>query len=328
LGKLKSESERASRLDLANWFVDTDQGIGGLTARVTLNRYWAMLFGDGLARVLDDFGGQGEAPSHPKLLDNLAMEYLESGWNTKQVLKSIVMSNTYRQSSLVSPELAERDPLNRLLARQNNFRLTAESVRDTLLSVSGLLDTTIGGRSVRPYQPPKYFRYLNFPKREYEQDAGTEQWRRGVYMHWQRTFLHPMLKALDASTREECTARRPRSNTALAALTLLNDPNSVEAARGLAAIILTKQPMATDEKRIDYAYRQAVSRLPDETEKQILQGLLAASREYYEKQPDESDEFLAIGMAKVGADLPRKELAAWTSVSRAILNMSETTTRN
>jgi hypothetical protein len=328
LGNVKASDERASRLDLADWFVDSDQGIGGLTARVMVNRYWAMLFGDGLARVLDDFGGQGEPPSHPELLDNLAIEYLESGWDTKQVLKSIVMSSTYRQNSVASAETAERDPLNRLLARQNNFRLPAESVRDTLLSVSGLLDPTIGGRSVRPYQPPKYYRYLNFPKREYEQDTGTEQWRRGVYMHWQRTFLHPMLKALDASTREECTARRPRSNTALAALTLLNDPNSVEAARGLAAKILTNRPLTTDETRIDYAYRQAVSRLPDETERQILKELLAASREYYDKQSEASDEFLAIGMAKVGADLPRNELAAWTSVSRAILNMSETTTRN
>lgn len=328
LGQVKKVDSRASRLDLANWLTDSEAGIGGLTARVMVNRYWAMLFGEGLARVLDDFGGQGESPSHPELLDNLAVEYLETVWDTKHILKLIVMSQTYRQSSLATSELRQRDPLNVLLARQNNFRLPAESVRDTLLAVSGLLDPSIGGRSVRPYQPPKYFRFLNFPKREYEQDAGSEQWRRGIYMHWQRTFLHPMLKALDASTREECTARRPRSNTALAALTLLNDPNSVEAARSLAAKVLTDNVQATDDERIAFAFRQAVSRVPDSAEKEILKELLVASRDSFEKQSTAGGEFLGIGMSPVGSKLPRSELAAWTSVCRAILNMSETTTRN
>jgi hypothetical protein len=324
----KSQQARASRLDLANWFTDTEDGTGGLTARVMVNRYWAMVFGEGLARVLDDFGGQGEPPSHPELLDNLAVEYVESDWDTKHILKLIVMSNAYRQSSLTSPELRQRDPLNVLLARQNSFRLPAESVRDTLLAVSGLLDETVGGRSVRPYQPPKYFRYLNFPKREYEQDQGSEQWRRGVYMHWQRTFLHPMLKALDASTREECTARRPRSNTALAALTLLNDPNSIEAARGLAAEVLANDSQTSDEQRIQLAFQKATSRSPDETERDVLQELLKESRAHFASQPTASDELLALGMSDAGGDLSRQELAAWTSVSRAILNMSETTTRN
>ncbi len=327
LGQVATENSRASRLDLANWLTDAKDGAGGLTARVMVNRYWALLFGDGLARVLDDFGGQGEPPTHPELLDNLAVEYVESGWNTKHILKLIVMSNSYRQSSATAPELVERDPLNRLLARQASFRLPAESVRDTLLSVGSLLDTTIGGRSVRPYQPPGYYRHLNFPQREYEQDNGTEQWRRGVYMHWQRTFLHPMLRALDASTREECTARRPRSNTALAALTLLNDPNSVEAARGLAARIVKENTQTTDDQRIEFAYRLAVSRAPDAKEQHVLRELLTASRAYYQKNPTASEEFLSIGMSSVGKDLPRKELAAWTSVSRAIFNMCETPAR-
>lgn len=328
LGSVGTPGSRASRLDLANWLTDDDHGVGGLTARVMVNRYWALLFGEGLARVLDDFGGQGEPPSHPQLLDNLAVEYVASGWNTKHILKLIVMSGTYRQSSQVSSAARERDPLNELLARQAQLRVPAESVRDTLLVVSGLLDATVGGPSVRPYQPPKHYQYLNFPKREYKQHTGSEQWRRGVYMHWQRTFLHPMLKAFDASTREECTASRPRSNTALSALVLLNDPNSVEAARALAARILSENPEADDAARIDFAYRLVVSRLPNELEQQVVADLLESSREFYATDPHATDELLAIGMAKAGAGLPRQELAAWTIASRALLNMSETTTRN
>jgi hypothetical protein len=328
MGKVETERPRPSRLDLANWLTSETTGIGGLTARVMVNRYWALLFGEGLARVLDDFGGQGEPPSHPELLDNLAVEYLDSGWDTKHMMKIIVMSNAYRQSSLSSDELKELDPLNKLLARQTSFRLPAEGVRDTLLSVSGLLDPSIGGRSVRPYQPPKVYQHLNFPKREYKQDPGSEQWRRAVYMHWQRTFLHPMLKAFDASTREECAAKRPRSNTALAALTLLNDPNSVEAARALASRILAEQEYANDKQRIEFAYRLATSRLPDDTESDVLEKLLSAGREYYGKDTAQSDELLSIGMSKAGENLPPAELAAWTTVSRAILNMGETITRN
>lgn len=328
MGKIETDKERPSRLDLAEWLTCEQSGIGGLTARVMVNRYWALLFGEGLARVLDDFGGQGEPPSHPELLDNLAVEYLDSGWDTKQMMKLMVMSNTYRQSSQASNELDGRDPLNKLLARQASFRLPAEGVRDTLLTVSGLLDSTIGGRSVMPYQPPKVYQHLNFPKREYEQDVGNEQWRRAIYMHWQRTFLHPMLKAFDASTREECAAKRPRSNTALAALTLLNDPNCVEAARVLASRILGEQPKADDEQKIQFAYRLATSRLPDATEVAALKELLIASRDYYGKDNAKSDELLAIGMSKVGRNLPKAELAAWTTVSRAILNLGETITRN
>jgi mono/diheme cytochrome c family protein len=328
LGKARPDDARATRLDLANWFTHSTQGIGGLTARVMVNRYWALMFGEGLARVLDDFGGQGEPPSHPELLDNLAVEYIGSGWNTKHILKTIVMSSTYRQSSQANAAALECDPLNGLLARQNRFRLPAESVRDSLLSVSGLIDLTVGGPSVRPYQPPKHYQYLNFPKREYEQSTGSDQWRRGVYMHWQRTFLHPMLKAFDASTREECTAKRPRSNTALSALVLLNDPNSVEAARVFAAKILTEHPTVSDSERIDLAFREAVSRLPNDRERQVIAELLKSSREVFSKTPDAAKSFIAIGMSPAGADMPRKELAAWTSASRAILNMSETTTRN
>ena len=192
-----------------------------------------------MARVLDDFGGQGEPPFASRVTRQPGGGILESGWDTKHMMKLIVMSNAYRHTSVADEDLRTRDPLNRLLAHQNRFRLPAEMIRDTTLAVSGLLVDKLGGRSVRPAQPAHYYQNLNFPEREYQPDTGDEQWRRGLYMHWQRTFLHPMLKALDAPTREECTAHRPQSNTALAALVLLNDPNSVEAARSFAARLLS-----------------------------------------------------------------------------------------
>lgn len=328
LGDITPQNRHANRLDLANWLTDAENGAGGLTARVMVNRYWALLFGEGLARVLDDFGGQGESPSHPELLDNLAVEYVESGWDTKHIMKLIALSSAYRQTAVADEYMRTRDPLNRLFARQNRFRLPAEMVRDTTLAASGLLVDELGGRSIRPVQPARYYQNLNFPEREYESDTGSQQWRRGVYMHWQRTFLHPMLKALDAPTREECTAHRPKSNTALAALVLLNDPNSVEAARAFATRILSHDAALTDNERIEFAFRQAVSRLPDDRQQQILVDLLNESRSYFAANPADNEELLKVGKSPVGNDLSPAELAAWTMVSRAVLNMSETTTRN
>ena len=213
LGKL-DPGRRANRLDLANWLTDAKQGVGGQTARVMANRFWYLFFGRGIAAALEDFGGQGETPDQPALLDALAVEFVESGWDIKHMMKLIVMSRAYRQASVATPELAERDPLNLLVARQSQFRYPAESVRDTALQVSGLLVDKIGGDSSHPYQPAGYYKHLNFPIREYQADTDKEQWRRGVYMHWQRQYLHPMLKAFDAPLREECTVQRPRSNTA------------------------------------------------------------------------------------------------------------------
>ncbi len=222
------EPERATRLDLANWLVDRQNP---LTARVLVNRLWKLYFGTGLSKVLDDIGSQGELPSHPELLDTLAVEFVESGWDMKHMIKLIVMSQTYRQSSLPRPELQKSDPYNRLLARQSRYRLDAEMIRDNALAVSGLLVHQVGGRSAKPYQPAGLLRHLNFPTREYQADVDENQYRRGVYTHWQRQFLHPAMQAFDAPAREECTAERPRSNTPLAALVLLNDPSYVEAAR-------------------------------------------------------------------------------------------------
>ncbi|WP_145197425.1 PSD1 and planctomycete cytochrome C domain-containing protein [Thalassoglobus polymorphus] len=331
LGNLDLQSRRANRLDLANWLTGTKAGVGGLTARVQVNRYWYLLFGTGLSRSLDDFGGQGTPPSHPELLDELTLEFIESGWDVKHILKQILLSKAYRQSSVASPELLQKDPYNQLFARQGAYRLPAEVLRDNALMVAGLLNTEYGGESSHPYQPPGYYRHLNFPKREYESDQDSQQYRRGVYVHWQRQFLHPMLKAFDAPSREECTAERPRSNTPLAALVLMNDPTFIEAARSFAARILEESD-GTDQQRIEAAFRRAVSRLPDEVESQVLLEVLEQSRKDFKEREKSVAEFLDVGLNletdQSEKQLDQQELAAWTSVTRVILNLNESITRN
>ncbi|MFG0255298.1 MAG: PSD1 and planctomycete cytochrome C domain-containing protein, partial [Rhodopirellula sp. JB053] len=228
LGSLDTEQRRATRLDLAQWLCQEDNP---LTARTMVNRLWSLMFGRGICTSVDDFGGQGTYPSNPDLLDALAIEFIQSGWDVKHIIKTIALSETYQRSSRSTAELDQRDPYNDLFARQGRFRIDAEYVRDTALAVSGLLVEKVGGPSVRPYQPEGYYAQLNFPNRKYPADNNDSQYRRGVYTHWQRTFLHPMLKAFDAPSREECTAQRARSSTPLQSLTLLNDPSFVEAAR-------------------------------------------------------------------------------------------------
>ena len=223
-------ARRATRLDLARWLVSQQNP---LPARVMVNRLWKVFFGQGLVTTLDDFGSQGTQPSHPELLDWLACEFTDSGWDVKGLVRKMVMSETYRQTSSVTETQRLRDPGNRWLARQGRFRLDAELVRDSALALSGLLCEKIGGPSVKPYQPPGYWVFLNFPKRDWAADKGPNQYRRGLYTYWQRTFLHPSLLAFDASTREECVVDRPQSNTPLQALVLLNDPTYVESARSV-----------------------------------------------------------------------------------------------
>jgi hypothetical protein len=242
------------------------------------------------------------------------------------MLKLIVMSRAYQQSSLESDELRERDPLNKLVARQARFRYPAESVRDSALMISGLLVPTIGGASVRPYQPAGYYRHLNFPPREYEADKSEGQWRRGVYMHWQRQYLHPMLKAFDAPAREECTVQRACSNSAPAALVLLNDPTFVEAARAFAGRIL-REGGRTDEDRLAFAVLQATSRGIDASERKLLHDLLSQSRLYYGDHIQEAEQLLAVGFSPVKDDFEKRELTSWAMVARALLNMSEVITR-
>jgi len=320
--------ERLTRLDLAHWLTSTsDDGVGGLTARVAVNRLWYLMFGGGISRVLDDFGGQGDPPEHPELLDALAIEFIDSGWDVKHMVRLLVTSRVYRQSSLTSNELAQRDPENRLHARQSRYRLPAEMIRDKALAVSGLLVKELGGASVKPYQPRGYYRHLNFPKRRYSHHTDRRQWRRGVYVHWQRQFLHPMLKAFDAPSREECTAQRPRSNTPTAALVLLNDPTFVEAARAFAAKILTEGGENTNA-RLRFAMKEALSREPTATEADVLSKLLADNLAAYKTNPKAAAALTSTGQAPRSENLDVQQHAAWTMVARAILNLNETITRN
>jgi len=327
LGKVAVSDRRANRLDLSNWLTDAEHGSGGLTARVFANRFWYLLFGVGLSSSLDDFGGQGEPPMHPELLDNLAVEFHESGWNVKHMMKLIVMSRAYQQSSVESDDLRKRDPMNRLYARQSRFRLPAETVRDNALAISGLLVLDYVGLSAKPYQPSGYYRHLNFPARKYSHHTDHRQWLRGVYVHWQRQFLHPMLKAMDAPSREECTAERPRSNTPLSALVLLNDPTFIEAARVFAEQVMRDGGDRFDS-RLRFAFRQAVSREPDQLEADLLKNLHLANVDRYAADREAAKQLISTGQAPVAEDLDAAELASWTSVTRTILNMSETVTRN
>ena len=323
----EAESRPANRLDLSRWLVDAEHGAGLLTARVTVNRLWSLCFGSGLAGRLDDFGGQGESPMHPELLDRLTHAFVESNWDIRAMMKQIVSSRTYQQSSVARSELTSIDPHNRLYARQSAYRLPAEMVRDNALTISGLLVQQTGGPSVRPYQPSGYYRHLNFPQRTYEQDNDDRQWRRGVYVHWQRQFLHPMLKAFDAPGREECTAQRAQSNTPMAALVLLNDPTFVEAARAFATRSLDGDAR-TDDERLAWAFYQAVTRAPATSELKVLRRLLNENRESFKTRPDDATAFLSVGLTKPAVGREAGEMAAWTSVCRAILNLAETNSRN
>jgi hypothetical protein len=277
--------------------------------------------------VLDDLGGQGEPPVNPALLDWLACEFMDSGWDMQHMVRLIVTSHTYRQVSTASPELVAADPLNRELARQSRFRLDAELVRDNALATAGLLDLAIGGPSAKPYQPAKYWEDLNFPPREYVADKGLTQYRRGLYTWRQRTFPHPSLMAFDASTREACTAERTRSNIPQQALVLLNDPTYVEAARVFASRILLECAGPTDE-RMNWAWQQALQRDPTATELEAMEKLLAARLADYRANAASADALLKIGIAPLPKDIDKAELAAWTHVTRVLLNLHETITRS
>jgi len=312
---------RATRMDLARWLIARDNP---LTARVFVNRLWKLAFGHGLARNVDDFGSQGALPTHPELLDWLAAEFMESGRDVRHMLRLIVTSATYRQSSHATHEIFQRDPYNHWLARQGQFRLDAEMIRDLALESSGLLNRKIGGLSVKPYQPTGYWDHLNFPKRTWVADTGANQYRRGLYTYWCRTFLHPSLLAFDAPTREECTAERPRSNTPLQALVLLNDPTYVEAARALAEDMMAEP---TAEQGIALAFARVLSRPPRDEETQLLQQLLEKHRAEYQAAPAEASKLVNVGQRVSPGELSEPELAAWISVARVVLNLHEAITR-
>ena len=311
---------RQTRLDLARWIMSPSNP---LTARTFVNRTWKLFFGTGLSSAVEDLGMQGEYPSHPELLDALSVRFRESGWDIKALVRLIVTSHAYRQSSHERPDLREIDPQNRLLARQAARRLDAEFIRDHALSIAGLLHREIGGPSALPYQPAGYYEQLNFPLRDYVADRDERQYRRGLYQHWQRTFLHPMLANFDAPSREECTAARTDSTTPQQALTLLNDPSFVEAARVFAESLL-RSP-AGDRLRL--AFLRTLGRPPEPREKASLERFLQQQQAVFRERPADAVAFTSIGLSPPSEAVDRVELAAWTSVTRALFNLSETIVR-
>lgn len=325
LPPLKAKADpktRFNRLDLANWMTAEDNP---LTARAFVNRLWMLSFGQGLVKTLDDLGSQGTWPTHPELLDWLALDFQAKNWDVKAAMKQLVTSNAYRQSSVAHADLRHRDPYNALLARQGRYRLDAEFVRDNALAISGLLVDKVGGPSVKPYQPAGYWKYLNFPVRDWAHDRNENQYRRGLYTYWQRTFLHPSLLAFDASTREECSVERPRSNTPQQALVLLNDPTYVEASRALAERLLK---VDGDRDKIQLAFRLALQRPASDEELAVLTKLYQKQQSFYQAHVKDAEALLRIGEHPLPAGVQAADLAAWTNVTRAILNLHETITRN
>jgi len=328
LGKLDTGGRRANRLDLANWLVSPGNP---LTARVFVNRLWRQFFGTGLSRVLEDVGSQGEWPSHPELLDWLAAEFMSPAgahaWDIRHMIRTIVTSYTYRQTSLSTSELDQRDPVNRLLARQSRFRVDAEVVHDLALQISGLLVNKFGGPPVRPYQPDGYLAALNFPKRDWSASRGEDLYRRAIYTHWQRTFLHPMLGNFDAPSREESNVNRINSNTPLQALDLLNDPIFVEAARAFGERIL-KEGGSRLQGQMEWAFREATGRRPDNDELKILMDLHGESLAHFKEDPADARKLLAVGDSPLPPKVNPAELAAMSNVARTILNLHEVITRD
>lgn len=322
---LPKENRRLNRLDLAHWLMDPENP---LPSRTFVNRLWKQFFGAGFSNIIDDLGNQGEWPSHPELLDWLASTFQESDWNVKALVRLMVTSETYQQQSVQSQKLAEKDPYNRLVSEQSARRLDAEFIRDQALLIAGLLDNErIGGPSVKPYQPDGYYANLTFPDRTYDTSTGGQQHRRGLYTHWQRTFMHPMMAAFDAPSREICTADRFESNSPQQALALLNDPSFVEAARGFAMRLFRELPQSGDEEKIRHAFQLALSREPQTDEIKPLLDFLAVQRENFQTSPMAAAAFLKTGQSITPSNFEPAELAAWSQLCRVILNLHETITR-
>ncbi len=277
------------------------------------------MFGAGLVRSLGDFGTQGDQPSHPELLDWLAVEFQKSGWNVKAMVKLIALSNTYRQSSAYRSDKSHPD--NRLLYRAPRFRLSAEEVRDSALAISGLLSDKVGGPPIMPYQPAGFYKG-KFERWVWQPSAGAEQYRRGLYTFWRRSALHPMFALFDAPTREECTVSRPRTNTPLQALVTLNDPTFVEAARVFAQRILTDSPVDLDGRLI-LAFRTALARRPEPAELAVLRKRYQQQLAHFQADRDAALKLVSAGHAPRLANLDIAEHAAWTAVASMLLNLDE-----
>ena len=316
----------ANRLGLARWMVMPENP---LTARVAVNRFWQQLFGVGLVKSAEDFGAQGDWPSHPELLDWLAVDFVESGWDVKRMLKLIVTSETYRQSSRLTPELAERDADNRLLSRGPMGRLDAEVIRDSALLAGGLLSGEVGGPSVFPYQPAGLWQEINNRpgySRTYRQDSGDKLYRRSLYTFWKRTAPPPSMAAFDAPQREYCVVRRSRTNTPLQAFVMLHDPQFVEAARHVGRRMMADGGKTTRD-RIRHGFLLTVSRPPNEREQQLLQAVFTQRMKRYQAQPQAAKRLLAVGDSAQDDTLDPVELAAWATVGRVLLNLSEFVTK-
>lgn len=317
-----------NRLGLAQWFTQPQHP---LTARVVVNRFWAQLFGTGLVKTVEDFGSQSEWPSHPEVLDWLARDFVDGGWNVKALFKSLVLSASYRQSSAVSPALVARDPENRLLARGPRMRLPAELIRDQALAVSGLLKPRIGGPSVYPYQPEKLYDGVvvgtEYPGSRWQQSIGDDLYRRSLYTFWKRTVTHPAMLTFDAPDREFCTARRSRTNTPLQALLLWNEPGYLEAARQLGTRML-REGGADDAARVTFAFQLATGRHPRAEETRVLTTAFSRLRDDFCTDGEDASAFVNVGASPVDATLPPAELAAATGVASMILNLDETLTKN
>ena len=316
-----------NRLTLAQWLVEPNHP---LTARVAVNRFWQMYFGYGIVKTQEDFGVQGEPPVHPELLDWLATEFVRTGWDIRAMQRAIVTSATYRQSSRVTPALRERDPENRLLARGPRFRFPAETIRDTALAASGLLNRTVGGPSVLPYQPKGLWEEMAFGEgysgQAYQQSRGKDLYRRGMYTLWKRTVPPASLATFDAPDREKCAARRGLTNTPLQALTLMNDPTYVEAARALAQRALLEG--GTDDKhRVIYAFRLATARTPTGKEVGVLLDVLNGRLRSFGNDRRSAVKLIGVGESARDNRLDPAELAAWTMVASVILNLDETITK-
>ena len=321
-------SQPSDRMGLAQWLVNPEHP---LLARVTVNRYWQMYFGTGIVKTTEDFGSQGEWPSHPELLDWLAREFVRSGWDIKAFQKMIVMSSTYRQSGRVTNEILHHDPQNRLLARGPRFRLYAEMIRDNALSISGLLNRKLGGPSISPYESPKLWEEIafggGFSAQSYVQSHGDDLYRRGLYIYAKRSMPHPSMITFDAPTREICTVQRPVTNTPLQALLLLNDPIYVEAARVMAQRII-KDGGADDRAKLVYAFRLCTGRAPSERELAILEKSLNRHLEKYKADKGAAEKLVAVGEYARAKELDVSVHAAWTAVCNVMLNMDETISKN
>ena len=311
---------RRDRLGLAQWLTLPNHP---LTARVEVNRMWSIFFGRGLTETVEDFGVQGKAPTHPELLDFLARDFIQTGWNVKRMMKKIALSRTYRQASALRPELRERDPQNILLARGPSQRLNAEAIRDSALSAGGLLAGNLGGPPVSPYQPGDLWRESNSMSPAYQQGKGQELYRRSLYTVWKRTAPMPNMMAFDAASREVCTARRGSTNTPLQALILLNDPQFVEAARAVGQRTL-KEAGSDDTMRVRFAFRLLAVREPTAQEQKLLTDMYADQRASFAQEPEAAAKLIAVGESKADASLPPVELAAATALAQTILNLDAT----